>query len=201
MLGGEQDNYWISIDHFLCDIEHRPFTALVSRLHPQRILEIGVAKGWGAERMIKAAGGREHDIEYYGIDLFRKCTANKFTSTPMNQIYKKLEKLDAEIFLFAGDSHEVLHAMISALPKMDLIYIDGDHTKKGAERDWKGVWPFMHPDTVVVFDDYVGVGVREVVNTIKGYRVELMKSVRYFLFHRRVESIKAVVSRRNMNLL
>jgi len=181
-LGGPDDNIWNRAYYmfYYRHIENRnykPFLDLVSELHPQRILEIGVAQGWGTERMIKASG--RNDIEYYGFDLFNQDARSPHSPASMSRIRKKLKRLGIkEIHLFKGDSRKTLPSVITTLPKMDFIYIDGDHSYEGARADWKNAKKLMHKNTVVVFDDYHSskkYGVKRAVDEIKGYRVGFIR--------------------------
>ncbi len=37
---------------------------------------------------------------------------------------------------------------------MDLVFIDGSHVLEDIEKDWENVKQYMHPRTIVVFDDF-----------------------------------------------
>lgn len=169
-FGGSADNIWgelvsSTIGRRLVERDERPLVELISRLRPNRILEIGVAAGIGAERMIRAAHG--WDMKYYGFDLFDgSCKGNDVFS-----VKRRLEGFGAEVSLFVGDSRETLLAMLPALPKMDLIHIDGGHDFETVKSDWENARRLMHPGTVVVFDDCDNDGVRRVVDAIKGHRI------------------------------
>lgn len=180
-LGGEPFyNYWNQLcyhtfEKWRVERNEQGFMDLVRELRPSRMLEIGVAEGWGAERMVKAAGSLDgRDVEYYGFDLFCKCVANNFVSMPMHKIEHRLKRLRvSKVSLYAGDSLETLPHIVPTLPKMDFIYIDGGHTYEVCKSDWKNVQPLIGGDTVVVFDDYHAdnYGVRKVVNEIVGCEV------------------------------
>lgn len=136
-----------------------PFLKMVSDLRPQRILEIGVKHGWGAERMLRAA----HAKEYYGFDLVMR-----------GDVKQKLKRLGVTVYLYEGDSRVTLPQAVSSLPKMDLIYIDGCHLFRWVESDWDNARLLMHSGTVVVFDDYCDADVKRVVDSITGYCVEFI---------------------------
>lgn len=179
-LGGPQGNYWnMTLGEFFARIitEHKAqaFIKLVTELQPSRIMEIGVARGWGAERMLKAAGvGNGRKLEYYGFSLFNTAPTKPdptYPSVPKDEVITLLVKLGvATIGLFEGDSRETLPRVVPTLPKMDFIYIDGGHSYEVCKSDWRNIQPLMHPGTVVVFDDYSvrGFGVGRVVSEITG---------------------------------
>jgi predicted O-methyltransferase YrrM len=80
--------------------------------------------------------------------------------------------------------------MITELPVMDLIFIDGGHSYGTVKSDWNCCKQLMHHDTVVVFDDYVnpdavkheGYGVNAVVDEIDRdcFEVRLLNPVDSF---------------------
>ena len=63
------------------------------------------------------------------------------------------------IQLFQGDSHadRMLKAVKRYLAgkKLDLLFIDGDHTYEGVKRDWEMYSPLVRGGGVVVFHDIV----------------------------------------------
>jgi len=63
------------------------------------------------------------------------------------------------IQLFQGDSHaeKTLKAVKGFLAgrKLDLLFIDGDHTYQGVKRDWETYSPLVREGGIVVFHDIV----------------------------------------------
>jgi len=63
------------------------------------------------------------------------------------------------IQLFRGDSHDPL--MLKSVKrflngkKIDLLFIDGDHTYEGVKQDWEMYSPFVAEGGIVVFHDIV----------------------------------------------
>lgn len=165
-------NYW---NQAITNIRERQFSKLVSEVRPRRIMEIGVAQGGGAERIIKAAKREPSELEYFGFDLFYKCKANAFICPTEAEIRRKLMRLGVgKIVLIAGDTLETLPREIPRLPKMDFIYIDGCHSYSWVKSDWENAKRLMHPKTVVVFDDYPMAGVKRVVDKINDYDVRFI---------------------------
>lgn len=135
-----------------------PLPAII-KLFPFRILEIGVARGFGAKLIINTIRNAGFQVEYYGFDLFE--------ISEMNEIKAKLERRGITVHLFKGDSRETLPETIKILPKMDFVLIDGGHSHDVAKSDWEWVRELMHERTVVVFDDYKRAeGVTRVVDEI-----------------------------------
>jgi hypothetical protein len=61
----------------------------------------------------------------------------------------------AKIFLFKGDTREVLPKVVNTLPMMDFIFIDGGHSLETMENDWRYAQVVMGLNTFVVFDEPV----------------------------------------------
>ena len=135
-----------------------PLPSLV-KLFPFRILEIGVARGFGAKLIIDTIRNAGFQVEYYGFDLFE--------ISGMDEIKTKLERVGVTVYLFKGDSRETLPKAIKFLPKMDFVLIDGGHPYDIVKSDWGWVRELIHERTVVVFDDYERAeGVTRVVDEI-----------------------------------
>lgn len=135
---------------------------LITRIKPKRIMEVGTWTGDRALTMIKLAK-RYHsakEIEYFGFDLFGQMSTEVFTEEKskwpptQKEAYDKLSATDANIHLFQGDTLRVLPEMVSKLPKMDLIFIDGGHSLETITNDWFWASQLMHNKTAVIFDDY-----------------------------------------------
>jgi hypothetical protein len=135
---------------------------IIDRYKCHRIMEIGTYDGEHAKQMIETA--KKHfpanEVEYYGFDLFELLDEHKLKEElskkppPYHIVKRKLEETGAKIFLFKGDTREVLPRVVNTLPTMDFIFIDGGHSLKTIESDWRYAQAVMGPNTIVVFDDY-----------------------------------------------
>lgn len=130
----------------------------------KRIMEIGVLEGGIALQMIEEAKKNfaAEEIEYYGFDLFEQVDDKSdeyahvklLPTLGLGTIKDKLEKTNAKIYLYKGDTKEILPKVIKELPKMDLVFIDGGHDIETIKNDWKYTQQVMGTHTVVIFDDY-----------------------------------------------
>ena len=61
-----------------------------------------------------------------------------------------------EVDLIKGSSHdsEVINYVRGNYPKVELLFIDGDHAKKGVIQDWEDYSSLITVGGIVVFDDY-----------------------------------------------
>jgi predicted O-methyltransferase YrrM len=177
-LGGDLDNYFneICFRHLLGECQAH-LSRFAAEVKPKRILEIGSGHGFGTKAMIKATG---KGVEYYGFDLFdgERMRNWQFTlsSCSLKEARMLLKDLGCKFRLFKGDSKKTLPKAIPHLPKMDLIYIDGNHEYEFAKSDWENSRKLMHEKTVVIFDDYNSPDVRRVVNEIdEDFDVKIVK--------------------------
>jgi predicted O-methyltransferase YrrM len=164
---------------------------LIKASKPVTIVEIGVWRGETARLMIKAAARYNHDIHYWGFDLFSdgmsaEILKREVSLTPMtmSEVERQLEGLGAKITLVPGDSTETLPA--TRLPPIDFAFVDGGHSYETVSADWRNLRPKLSPGALVVFDDYTneaaveheGYGVRALVDQLKReYRVDLLRPI------------------------
>lgn len=147
-------------DHFK-KRRYRYLYQIIKNNKCRRIMEIGVCDGEQARKMIKLAKKfHNNQVEYYGFDLFeeidqltykKEAAKNPLT---LQQVKTKLSKTGCQINLFKGPTQQTLPQVISQLPQMDLIFIDGGHSLKTIASDWKYSQLLMSDKTIVIFDDY-----------------------------------------------
>jgi len=155
----------------------------------RRIMEIGTWNGKRALQMIKTAQKfhSAQEIEYYGFDLFEQMTSKVFSEELSKQppkqeeVKKLLTDSGAQIKLFQGFTKDTLPRLLSELPKMDFIFIDGGHAIETIQNDWDCASQLMHDQAIVIFDDYYedrdDIGCKPVVEKIdpEAYQVEILK--------------------------
>jgi len=134
----------------------------IREIKPKCILELGTWNGTRAVQMILEARkfNSAEEIAYYGFDLFEEMTerilqeeTSKWPPS-FREVEERLLKTGVKISLYKGDTRESLPRMISQLPKMDFIFVDGGHSVETISSDWLCVQQLMHRNTTVIFDDY-----------------------------------------------
>lgn len=182
-------------DQLLCYIERKPSLS---------ILEIGVARGAAAIRMMAFAdklGGR---ARYAGIDLFGSLTPEQLASSYCIEAKRPLSKHETmDLFreqlgpdaalrmtLFEGRSDAVLPELARQGFRYDLIFIDGDHSYAGAAGDWLQCQNMLAPDGVAVFDDFPNWGVPGAIAEIDRtkWNIHILPAIDVFSNHRTDES-------------
>ena len=139
----------------------------------RRIMEIGVADGENAGNMVKTAmrNFSPEEVEYFGFDLFEGDGDSR-----MQQVRRKLKKTGCKFELFKGDSVKTLSEVVKALPKMDLVFIDGGHSYVTVKSDWENSKSLMHDETAVFFHNYDFLGPKRVVDDIsqEKYQIKIL---------------------------
>ena len=152
----------------------------------KRIMEIGVLDGEHSLQMIEEAKKNfaPEEIKYYGFDLFEQLDdkaeeygdVKLLPSLGLGSVKDKLEKTNVKIYLYKGDTKEILPKVIKELPKMDLVFIDGGHDIETIENDWEYTKQVMDDHTIVIFDDYWNredAGCKKVVENIDKTKYEV----------------------------
>jgi len=136
-------------------------------------MEIGVADGENARTMVMVAirNLAPEEVEYYGFDLFEGDDDSR-----MKQVRQKLKETGCRFKFFMGDSVKTLPRVLTTLPKMDLIFIDGGHSHATVKSDWENSNSLMHDETAVFFHNYDFSGVKGVVDNIsrEEYQVKII---------------------------
>jgi len=106
----------------------------------RRILEMGVYDGENARRMVEVAlrDAAPDEVEYYGFDLFSYNSASR--------VERKLSETGCRYRLYRGNTLETLPEAVRALPRMDVIFIDGGKSYREAKSDWESSSLLMHEE-------------------------------------------------------
>lgn len=140
-------------------------TSLVAALRPKIFVEIGVAYGYHARRILAAS----EDTQYIGIDpyaagydptdLFCRDVGRLFECDDWQEAMDRLcavvsASLGTE---FGGRASLVRSASSQAVDKVasdiDMVFVDGDHRAHAVASDIAGWWPKLAPGGVMLGDD------------------------------------------------
>jgi predicted O-methyltransferase YrrM len=122
----------------------------------RRAVEIGVYEGASALTLQRALGPGS---ELHLIDPFGRHpdalpggwgASERATRRLLARAARRLGSAAAELHWHVALSHEVAAAWAG---QVDLVFIDGDHSQEGCERDWLDWSPFVAPGGHVVFHD------------------------------------------------
>jgi predicted O-methyltransferase YrrM len=128
--------------------------ALLARLAAgrRRAVEIGVYEGSSA---VVLAASLPPDATLHLVD--------PFTGNALRAGWRATEGATRRVVARAvrerGGPRVVWHAVTSAEAaaqwndSVDLVFVDGDHTRAGAQADWESFSPWVEPGGVVIFHD------------------------------------------------
>jgi predicted O-methyltransferase YrrM len=158
--------------------EIRSFLTLLEADPPGAVLEIGTARG--GTLFLLAQVARE-DALLVSIDVPGGDYA--FGGRPeykrRSRLYRALGRDRQRIAYIAGDSHreETLTEARTVLggEPLDLLFIDGDHTRKGVELDYRMYSPLVRSGGLVAFHDIVP-GPPEAVGGVPSFWREIRTS-------------------------
>ena len=90
--------------------------------------------------------GEGNSDQNFGINTIELVTDNVNKNNPHQH----------EVDLIKGSSHdsEVINYVKENYPTVELLFIDGDHAKKGVLQDWNDYSDLVTVGGIVVFDDY-----------------------------------------------
>ncbi|MCF8308169.1 MAG: class I SAM-dependent methyltransferase [Bacteroidales bacterium] len=116
---------------------------LVRHYRPQNILEFGTAAGIST---LYLALARTEDSQLVTME---GCAE---TATVARSNFKKAH-VKNDIQLLTGNFASVLPVAMEQMPRIDLVYIDGNHTKEPMLEYFNMLLPHVHNDTIFVLDD------------------------------------------------
>lgn len=155
--------------------------------------EIGVLHGGSMSLILNT----EEPCNCYGIDIFsyygkqKDPTSNVVVTmeNTYNNINKFNQNQEFKVELINGNSHDIetLNQLISKLngEKIDLLFIDGDHTYDGVINDIEKYIPLVSSGGIIMFDNYGSKGWPEVLPAVDQF---ILNNVEFELLFKHGES-------------
>ncbi|WXG42746.1 MAG: class I SAM-dependent methyltransferase [Promethearchaeati archaeon SRVP18_Atabeyarchaeia-1] len=145
--------YGISLTPLQVRDEVTEFLDYVKRTKPMILLEIGTAKGGTLLMLTRIALPRATIIS---LDLPRGSFGGGYPRWKI-PLYRSFAKQEQKIHLLRADSHdfrtlEKVRTIIGS-HKLDLLFIDGDHTYEGVKKDFEMYSPLVRRGGIVAFHD------------------------------------------------
>ena len=124
----------------------------------KKYLEIGVAMG---KHMLEIL--RDKNVRYVGVDKWEYDTTLEYEKRKLEnwnsqdkwdevykEVLKKVEPYKDRASIIRGSSPDVLPTLVD---KFDFIYVDGDHSYKGAKKDLELSLPLLNEGGKIIVDD------------------------------------------------
>lgn len=131
------------------------FLKLIRKNRPKYILEIGTARGGTLFLFSRVA---VLDAVIISLDLPRGHYGGGYQKWKI-ELFKSFALPKQKIFLIRGSSHDIksLNKVRKILKnnKLDLLYIDGDHSYEGVKRDFEMYKSLIKKGGIIAFHDIV----------------------------------------------
>lgn len=135
--------------------ELEEFLKLAKKENPRVVVEIGTARGGTLYALCQIASP---DATIISIDLPEGPFGGGYTPADTT-FFRTFKKNGQALHFILQDSHKVetVRAVAKILKgrKIDLLFIDGDHTYGGVKRDWDWYVPMVRPGGLVALHDIV----------------------------------------------
>lgn len=148
---------------------------LISVCKPRLVVEIGVAYGFHATRILE----QHPAIEYIGVDpyvagydpedLFDRDVGEVFGVSPNKAMDRLFTTVSEKLQLGFPGRFQLLRMKSTEAAKtfpdesLDFVFVDGDHREEAVREDLEAWWPKIQPGGVLVGDDYSWPGVEKAV--------------------------------------
>jgi cephalosporin hydroxylase len=133
--------------------ELQRFAAIIADLKPNTLLEIGSNKGGTLLVLSRLAAA---DALVVSLDLPGGDFGGGYKDYHV-PIFKRFTHGNQQMHLVRGDSHsaqmETAVREVVGSRKLDLLFIDGDHTYEGVKRDFETYSTLVRPGGVIAFHD------------------------------------------------
>ena len=144
-----------------CD---RPIYRAIRRQKARRILELGIADGRRATRMIEVAR-RFHPAmatEFTGLDLFESRSATDGPGMTLKAAYRLLGRLDTRVRLIPGDPFSVLSKTANLLGHFDLVIVSARLDPASLSKAWFYMPRLLHEGSQVFQEELLPDGPTQV---------------------------------------
>ncbi|MDM8547091.1 CmcI family methyltransferase [Candidatus Venteria ishoeyi] len=134
--------------------EIRLFSELVEKNQPQTVLEIGTANGGTLFLFSRLADKNAHiisiDLPMGLMRLYFFIRLLFFKSIPLSGQTLNLLRSNSQKLITKKKIEKILNGK-----KIDLLYIDADHSYEGVKKDFELYSPLVTPGGIIVFHDIV----------------------------------------------
>jgi len=130
---------------------NRPIYRAIRRCHAQKIVELGVATGQRATRMIEVAklASPGQDIHYVGVDQFEGRSESDGPGLTLKAAHQLLRRDGVRVQLVPGNHAEALIRIANSLGKVDLLIVPAQLDAPSFARAWFFVPRMLHERSLV----------------------------------------------------
>lgn len=116
------------------------------------VVEIG--SYLGASTCCIANGLINKNSKFYCIDTWENDAMSEEKKDTYEEFTNNIKQFKNIVYPIRGYSYEVANQIQNLTnSKIDLLFIDGDHSYEGVKKDWDLYSPMLHPGSLVIFHD------------------------------------------------
>jgi hypothetical protein len=157
---------------------NRPIYRAIRRLRARKIVELGIATGQRALRMIEVAklASPGEEIHYVGVDPFERRTEADGPGLTLKAAYQLLRRDGCRAQLVPGNLAESLVRIANSLGKVDVLIVPGALESASFARVWFFVPRMLHDRSLVFVEQTLADG--QVLLEIKPrYEIDVLASM------------------------
>ena len=132
----------------------RPVYRAIRRLGVRKIVELEIADGRRALRMIEVArhAASRSDVHYVGMDPFEDRTPSAGPGTSLKAMHRLLRETGVRVQLVPGAPSDGLMRMANSLGKVDLLIVPAELDSASFAHVWFFVPRMLHERSLVFVD-------------------------------------------------
>jgi predicted O-methyltransferase YrrM len=135
----------------ISDFDAAFFSGLVLAIKPSKIIEVGVASGWGSVVMLNALHSAGlSDYAYFGVDIADRFFYDSQYATG-EAVSEMLPSLESQYRLMTGASIGEVASTIGG--EVDFAFIDAHHMHPWATLDLLALLPHLAPESWIALHD------------------------------------------------
>lgn len=155
-----EDTDYFNIPTHLSTREKILLYKLASSLTPKsKIVEIGSYVG--ASSVFLACGAKKNNSKLYCIDTWQNEAMTEGERDTFHEFKQNTKNIRKWIIPFRGKSTDVVKEFTE---KIDLLFIDGDHSYTAVLQDAKSWFPKLKDTAIIVFHDFAAPDVKKAIN-------------------------------------
>lgn len=142
------DDHELPADEYLC------MAGLVKALAPRRVFEIGTNRGRTTRLFgeMSPAGAKIYTLDLPPEEMLTGQCFPEARRELIGEAYRK-SPVRRKITQLYGNSHTFNFSPYAG--RMDLVFIDGDHSYQGVKSDTEHALKMLAPGGVILWDDYI----------------------------------------------
>lgn len=135
----------------------------------QSLVEIGTYKAYSTIVFCQAILDNHFKPIIYAADQWNNYGLDIGVVEPVARKHITQMNFDQYVKVIKGDSAKTIPELFKSIGKVDMCFIDGDHTLKGVQTDFNNCKD--HTDIILFHDALCGNDVKDFLQTIKGWTI------------------------------